>query len=729
MSNYLNQLVAKNLNQIDTVQPFLLSVFGFLPESPGEMGSAESWGINQEIVMGGGGDSTMTTELETSPEAQRFTNSDMVQSGEWRALATQLKTSGDINNSPATGFGLTPTPNQYSEQPATATSFLANKSDSVSSAQTFPQPVEILPTTDRISPTPNTQLFSSSSAYSGSGQFTDKESEAISSPGVPQTKPVTKSGEPQPVETYDAVSLSPSPKGVSSQPSLTPSKSEPVTRETTTAQVPPTNKRQPLTLESGGKTNIPLSEPTGIIQKQDGLFLSKQPEAEISPSSKVIREKFAFHQSQPDSVASAPPSSEVLGALNTKPLMPGLRLETNTGSLQPAVEQLTRTVTESEGLQSLRIHETDSLSPSSKVVSSQPSLTQPKLEPVTRETTTAQVPPTNKRQPLTSQPGGETNTPLSEPTGIIQKQDGLFLSKQPEAEISPSSKVMREKFASHQSQPDSVASASPSSEVPGALNTKPLMPGLRLETNTVSLQPAVEQLTQPVTESEGLQPVKIHETDSFSPSSKVMREKFVSHQSQPDSVASALPGSEVLGALNTKPLMPGLTVEANTGSLQPAVEQLTRTVTESEGLQSLRIHETDSLSPSSKVVSSQPSLTQSLSEPVPIKRTSNKVPTQKIVTVQPTSHFLDRLTLPNPNILKPIDNDTRRGSAVISTSQQKPQQRESLGNSTTPPTIQVSIGRMEIRTPPPPPPPRPKPRPKPPVMSLDEYLRQRSRGR
>jgi hypothetical protein len=63
MSNYLNQLVAKNLNLVDTVQPFLflLSVFGFLPESMPEMGSEESWGINPEIVMGVGGDSPMTT--------------------------------------------------------------------------------------------------------------------------------------------------------------------------------------------------------------------------------------------------------------------------------------------------------------------------------------------------------------------------------------------------------------------------------------------------------------------------------------------------------------------------------------------------------------------------------------------------------------------------------------------------------------------------------------------
>jgi hypothetical protein len=45
-----------------------------------------------------------------------------------------------------------------------------------------------------------------------------------------------------------------------------------------------------------------------------------------------------------------------------------------------------------------------------------------------------------------------------------------------------------------------------------------------------------------------------------------------------------------------------------------------------------------------------------------------------------------------------------------------------------PATIHVTIGRIEVRATPPPAPAKPQPRPAPPVMSLDEYLRQRASG-
>jgi hypothetical protein len=44
------------------------------------------------------------------------------------------------------------------------------------------------------------------------------------------------------------------------------------------------------------------------------------------------------------------------------------------------------------------------------------------------------------------------------------------------------------------------------------------------------------------------------------------------------------------------------------------------------------------------------------------------------------------------------------------------------------PTVHVTIGRIEVRATPPPVPP-PKQRTTPPVMSLDDYLRQRDGGR
>ncbi|MBR8839564.1 MAG: hypothetical protein DSM106950_37580 [Stigonema ocellatum SAG 48.90 = DSM 106950] len=457
MSNYLNQLVAKNLNLIDTVQPFHLSVFGFLPESPAEMGSEESWGINPEIVMGGDGDS---------------------------------------------------------EQTSTAASFLADKSDSkLSSTQPFPQPVEILPTTDKIPPTPNIQLFSSDSA---SGRVTQKELEAISSHRIPQKQPVTESSRQQPVEINQVF----------------PSPAEP----------------------------------------------------------KVIREQLSSQQSPPQSEAIAPARSFVLGAIDTQVLTPALSVS--------------------------------------------------------------------------------AITPLSEPAVKLQKQSVPFLSGQPAIESN--------RF------------------VPSA------------------------------------------------PSSKVIREELSFHQLQSESEAIAQAKSEVLGAIDTQPLTPALTVETNTRFLHPAVEQLTQPATESKEPQSVKIPPAVSLTQSPKVVSSLRSLTQPQSEPVVIEPTPDQVPTQGIVPVGAQgivpvgaqglaplpSHFPDNPPNPTPNIVQPINDDSRRSSVFVSASRQEQRQRESFGNSTAPPTIKVSIGSMEIRTPsPPPPPPRPKPRPKPPVMSLDEYLRQRSRGR
>jgi hypothetical protein len=53
---------------------------------------------------------------------------------------------------------------------------------------------------------------------------------------------------------------------------------------------------------------------------------------------------------------------------------------------------------------------------------------------------------------------------------------------------------------------------------------------------------------------------------------------------------------------------------------------------------------------------------------------------------------------------------------------------EAVGKQEPAPTIQVTIGRIEIRATPPPASTPKRERSKPPVMSLDEYLRQRNQG-
>jgi hypothetical protein len=81
-------------------------------------------------------------------------------------------------------------------------------------------------------------------------------------------------------------------------------------------------------------------------------------------------------------------------------------------------------------------------------------------------------------------------------------------------------------------------------------------------------------------------------------------------------------------------------------------------------------------------------------------------------------------------IAQSINDVTEKSLSVIAASSKEAQQR-SPEDLETPPVVQVTIGRVEIRaTPPPAPPPsRPKPRPASSVMSLDEYLRRRAQRR
>ncbi|WP_414519766.1 hypothetical protein [Nostoc sp. PCC 9305] len=84
----------------------------------------------------------------------------------------------------------------------------------------------------------------------------------------------------------------------------------------------------------------------------------------------------------------------------------------------------------------------------------------------------------------------------------------------------------------------------------------------------------------------------------------------------------------------------------------------------------------------------------------------------------------------------PINDLTVKNLSVVATSSKKAQKRWQSPSQTspvgldTPPKIQVTIGRLEIRSAAPaPPPPRPKSRPATSVMGLNEYLQRRARRR
>ncbi|PHM08295.1 hypothetical protein [Nostoc sp. 'Peltigera malacea cyanobiont' DB3992] len=98
MSNYLFHLVAKSFNLIDTVQPLVLSVFEPLPEPTLDWESSIT---------------TESTELETTSEAEKFPNFDIVQLLEKRSPTTIGPISEEITNPLLTN--LTSTPVQSSQ--------------------------------------------------------------------------------------------------------------------------------------------------------------------------------------------------------------------------------------------------------------------------------------------------------------------------------------------------------------------------------------------------------------------------------------------------------------------------------------------------------------------------------------------------------------------------------------------------------------------------------------
>ncbi|MHC5939138.1 hypothetical protein [Nostoc sp.] len=142
MSNYLYQLVAKSFNLIDTIQPFVLSVFEPLPEST----------LDWESSM-----TTEETELETTSEAEKFPNFESVQSLESRSPATTGQIFEEITNPLSTN--LTSTPLQSSRQIPELTPNLAEEPDfELSLVEPFPESVLSQVTTDNLLLTPNTEL-------------------------------------------------------------------------------------------------------------------------------------------------------------------------------------------------------------------------------------------------------------------------------------------------------------------------------------------------------------------------------------------------------------------------------------------------------------------------------------------------------------------------------------------------------------------------------------------
>ncbi|MDZ8188802.1 MAG: hypothetical protein RMX96_28615, partial [Nostoc sp. ChiSLP02] len=94
--------------------------------------------------------------------------------------------------------------------------------------------------------------------------------------------------------------------------------------------------------------------------------------------------------------------------------------------------------------------------------------------------------------------------------------------------------------------------------------------------------------------------------------------------------------------------------------------------------------------------------------------------------IRPLSEPINDLAVKNLSVIARSSEKLQKRWRSRSVSKRSPLQTSPLVDA--PPAIQVTIGRLEVRSAAPaPPPPRPKPRPAPSVMSLNEYLQRRAR--
>jgi hypothetical protein len=215
MSNYLYQLVAKSFNLIDTIQPLVLSVFEPLPEST----------LDWEP-------STLTTEeteLETTSEAEKFPNFEIVQSLESRSPTTNLQIFEEITNPLSTN--LTSTPVHSSRQIPELTPDLAEEpSFELSLGEPFPESVLSQITTDNLLLTPNTKVETNNTPpITAPTRLSQKQLTEIDSVVSSGQSPELGSWEESPTQPLsESEMISPATNQVASPPNSEPLKPAPV---------------------------------------------------------------------------------------------------------------------------------------------------------------------------------------------------------------------------------------------------------------------------------------------------------------------------------------------------------------------------------------------------------------------------------------------------------------------------------------------------------------------
>ncbi len=659
MSNYLNHLVARSLNLIDTVQPLLVSVFEPQPESVGLVEEAD---FNREQLPVT--DTSEENNFETERQTWTSTAPSIEQPLEWRSPATlsipdtdlyttgsaslniephsvttdifdpnenryNLQTPDELNYPRA--LDLTPTPDRDSGQLPTSTSELAELANSeLSPSQPLSESVVIPPALERELPTPDRQPLMPA--------IEPETNASLASPAAEsQQQPAPELSQKRPIEINLVVSSSDSSEGVSSEPSSSQLRPELVViQPATDAASSPAPNKQPLTPAIEPETNTFLASfGIGLQQQPVPELLQKQP-IEInrvvfsSPSPEVISSQLSPSQSRSEPIEILPATDRVSPTLDRQLLTGAIAQETHATFSSFSAQQQQQPVPKSEKQQSIEINRVVSLLQTSHESGWQLSPTQPRPEPVVLQLTTdtERMPPSPDRQPLTGAIALETNASLTSPAAEPQQKPVPELSQKQPIEINqvafscePSQVVSSLQYPSPL-QPHPVVIPPATERVQPALDRQPLTPAIEAQTN-VALSPTTRQLGQPVPELLQKQPIEINRIVFTSDSSEVVSRQPSSSQPQPESVVIPSATNRMPLTPDRQLLMPVIAQETPAAVSSFSTQQQQQPVPKSEKQQSVEINRVVSLLQTSHESGWQLSSTQPQPEPLVIQPTTD----------------------------------------------------------------------------------------------------------
>ncbi|WP_375448791.1 hypothetical protein [uncultured Nostoc sp.] len=498
---------------------------------------------------------------------------------------------------------------------------------------------------------------------------------------------------------------------------------------------------------------------------------------------KQISLELSDHHTPEEAVVNTPDSIMVVPTTDKKPLTPALEVKTNTSASIPVIQQQQQPVVELQELRSLLTTPVVSSSPQSqKLISTEISPTQPQLESAVISPLANQVLSIVDNKSLTPALVVKTNTSASIPViqqPVSELQELRSRLTTPVVSSSPQSqKLISTEISTVQPQPEpmvieqsagssraiakstapSQASASIIDRMLPNLHNQPLTPAIAIQTHFTSPHSVAEPQGKLASEVQGIQRRFAHPGVSstqlpltdVSPEPSSLKTKSPTAavvDDLPSSVTSQQP-TQLNTHSNTIPTS-GLRASTAVAYVQPQVsfsdsnlsdfpKREQRTANSKQGvlvgdlnpnqnLRRLEVGVSDSpIGNDEGIVSSRVDNLILPQNPTPNPYTYGGRENGNEVRSSYFKHLEESDIRP---LSQSINDVTEKSLSVIAANSKEAQQR-SLEDLETPPVVQVTIGRVEIRaTPPAPPPSRPKPRPAPSVMSLDDYLRRRAQRR